>query len=117
MLQDVAARVEKKHDWKTKPSTHKHTQVHMSATTPQFRAQVLNDGLVRQDCVTQTMMGVLDATSGSVRIYLVCFGFFEGKTKVQAEEEEEQEGKTGLYMSIKKWLNMLGITAMPCPFP
>lgn len=44
------------------------------------------------------MMGVLDVTRGSVRIFWFYFVLFScGQEKAQAEEEEEEEGKTSLY--------------------
>lgn len=77
MLHDVVARVERAR-LKTKgkhKQTHKYTSAHMTALMPHFRVGVLSDGwVVRRDCVTQTMMVVLDATRGSVRIFF--FGFF-----------------------------------------
>lgn len=45
----------------------------------------------------QTMMEVLDATQCSVKIFCFVLGVFCGQEKVQAEEEEKEEGKMSLY--------------------
>lgn len=114
MLQDVAARVERarrenqaKHKLSHTSTRCTHDRHH--ATRPSTRPEWWVG-------VMQTITRVLDDTGAPWGFSVLVRFVFCGQEWVQAEEEEEEEGRMCLY-EYKEAAEHFGNHSMPCPFP